>query len=375
VTRSECSDGDLLGEFADTRSESPFAELVSRHSPMVLSVCRSVLVDAAAAEDAAQDVFLTLARKAAELRGRDNVAGWLHQAAWHVARRLREANRIRAAREQEASRMQTPSTGQPAGDRPNALLVHREIERLPDKYRLAVVLHHLEGLSEAETARRLRPSPGAASMRLSRARLLLRGRLARHGVTVTAGGFAAFVAEQIGAMETPAGFVAATAHAAHLAAWGPAAAAGAAAGKAALAKGAWAVMAAAPFKSIATAVAVAGLLGVAGYGVAKRAGTSVAPTAPPAHATSNKTPMPAPHAPAASSEHGEVTAVNGSKITVDGKEYDVSGAKINVNGKEAKVDDLKVGMKASLTLNHHKVTAVDAKVVAAPSPAPPGRGR
>jgi hypothetical protein len=58
---------------------------------------------------------------------------------------------------------------------------------------------------------------------------------------------------------------------------------------------------------------------------------------------------------------GEITAVDGSKITVDGKAYDVTGAKITVDGKDGVAADLKAGMKVKITLDGDKVTAVDAK--------------
>lgn len=74
-------DGELLSEFASTRAEAPFAELVRRPMPMVLGVCRRVLGGLPNAEDAAQAVFLTLAQKAGSLRPRAELAGWLHRLA------------------------------------------------------------------------------------------------------------------------------------------------------------------------------------------------------------------------------------------------------------------------------------------------------
>jgi hypothetical protein len=69
------SDGRLLEQFATSRGElreSAFAALVERHGPFVLRVCRSVLRDGHAAEDAFQATFLALARKAGSLWRQDS---------------------------------------------------------------------------------------------------------------------------------------------------------------------------------------------------------------------------------------------------------------------------------------------------------------
>jgi hypothetical protein len=61
-------DGRLLADFVQRRDEAAFTELVRRHGPMVLAVCRSILANAHVAEDAFQATFLLLARKAATIR-------------------------------------------------------------------------------------------------------------------------------------------------------------------------------------------------------------------------------------------------------------------------------------------------------------------
>src|SRR5262249_27668559 len=72
--RSDC---ELLQRFATDGDGEAFAELVRRHGPMVLRACRRVLAEPDA-EDAFQASFLVLARKAALVRCRDSVAGYLY---------------------------------------------------------------------------------------------------------------------------------------------------------------------------------------------------------------------------------------------------------------------------------------------------------
>src|SRR5262245_31882736 len=81
------TDRALLARFAHSRDEEAFTELVRRHGPMVLGVCRRVTADEQAAEDAFQACFLVLARKAGAGLWQDSIAGWLHEVAWRVARK------------------------------------------------------------------------------------------------------------------------------------------------------------------------------------------------------------------------------------------------------------------------------------------------
>lgn len=188
------SDPDLLADYSATGRQEAFAQLIQRHGAMVLGACRSVLGNSADAEDAAQAVFLTLARKAASLRAHASVAGWLHRVARYVALHAREAAAIRRRHEQEAARMKQESQSQEKsmpGEQ-----IHAALATIPEKYRIALLLHHVEGHTEEDTAKLLRCSYGALSSRLSRGRKMLRRRMLTDGSPGTVAAVAEALSQQ-----------------------------------------------------------------------------------------------------------------------------------------------------------------------------------
>ncbi len=208
------SDAQLLGRFRTDRDEAAFVALVARHGPMVLAVCRRVLRDEHAAEDAFQATFLILVRKASVLWVGESLGGWLHQVAYRVAMQARADAVRRRAREKaagEAAALRAAPVG--ADDELRALL-HAEIGRLPDRLRLPVVLCDLEGLTRDQAAERLCWTEGTVRGRLARARMLLRQRLTRRGVGLPAGVVAAALASEASAVMITDALLAATARAA-----------------------------------------------------------------------------------------------------------------------------------------------------------------
>jgi len=196
------NDRALLAEFGATRSGAPFEELVRRHYPMVLGVCRRSLKGLEDAEDAAQAVFLTLAQKAGSLAGRESVAGWLYWVAVHESQNARRLIALRRKREQEAGEVKEESTHREREWERLKPLFDLEVAALPEKYRLPLVLHQVEGRTEPETAKDLGCGVGAVSMRLSRAREMLRSRLARRGVVVGGGLLFGLIAEKVASAAT-----------------------------------------------------------------------------------------------------------------------------------------------------------------------------
>ena len=168
----------LLECFIQERDEAAFEVLVARHGPMVLSVCRGILRDPGDAEDAFQAVFLVLVKKAATIRGRQALGGWLYQVARRVAVEANKAAARRRAREREGGLMASTTTASgPALFDELLSALHEEIARLPEKHRLVVVLCELGGLTHVQAAVELNWSERTLRRRLAEARERLKARL------------------------------------------------------------------------------------------------------------------------------------------------------------------------------------------------------
>jgi RNA polymerase sigma factor (sigma-70 family) len=197
-------DAELLRRFHVSRDQGAFAALVTRHGPMVWGVCKRLLRRQQDAEDAFQATFLILVRKSYSLLRPDLLGPWLHAVA------LRTASRLRA----QVSRRQDHEHAiveEPAMESTTDLvwrdlrpLLDEEVGRLPAKYRAAIILCHLEGLSNEAAARRLGCPKGTVLSRLSRGRELLRSRLARRGLGLSAVALAGALAAEDCAGAVPA---------------------------------------------------------------------------------------------------------------------------------------------------------------------------
>lgn len=187
------TDAELLARFITGQGDqAAFAALVDRHGPMVLGVCRRVIGDSHAADDAFQAVLLVLARRARAVRlsADDSLGPWLYGVSLRVARRARaeSARLMRRTRSLDGVEPIDRSSSLDASDQSDMrAALDAEIARLPFRYRSVVMLCYLEGLSRQQAARRLRCPVGTVESRLHRARLRLRSGLIRRGLAPVAG--------------------------------------------------------------------------------------------------------------------------------------------------------------------------------------------
>jgi RNA polymerase sigma factor (sigma-70 family) len=220
------TDGQLLEGFVSRRDEAAFEAVVRRHGPMVLGVCRRVLRHVHDAEDAFQATFLVLARKAGSIASRERLAGWLYGVAYHTALKARAVRARRGGRESQVTEMPEPEATREAAWEDLQPLLDRELSRLPDKYRLPVILCDLEGKTHKEAAQSLGWPVGTLSGRLARARKVLAGRLTRRGIALSGGTLAVALSQEAASASVPAALASSTARGAALFAAGWAAAAG-----------------------------------------------------------------------------------------------------------------------------------------------------
>jgi RNA polymerase sigma factor (sigma-70 family) len=203
------SDGQLLECYLQGHEDAAFAALVRRHGPMVWGVCRRIIGSHHDAEDAFQATFLVLVRKAAAVQPRQMVGNWLYGVAYQTALKAKASASKRRTRERQVADMPEPEV---AEDLLADLLpvLDRELSRLPDKYRVPVVLCDLEGKSYKEAARQLGCPEGTISARLSRARSMLARRLARHGLALSAGSLATLIAQNAASACVPPALISST---------------------------------------------------------------------------------------------------------------------------------------------------------------------
>jgi RNA polymerase sigma factor (sigma-70 family) len=330
-TVSGLDDAQLLERFVDRHDEIAFAAIVERHGPIVLGVCRSILKNAAEVEDAFQATFLVLIRKAGSIRGQDALGGWLHRVAYRIA--------VQAGIEIDRRRMLERKAGEFAARKyeinrfPDDLraILHEEIDRLPERSRMPLVLCDLDGLDHAEASRRLGWTEGEFRGRLYRARAKLRDRLTKRGLGLSLVVLTEALAKESSAA-VPRAWVNGLAKAAVAISTGKVVATGAISATAArLAQATLASLFAAQFKAIATtsvlilAMAMMGshLIPAGSVRAGDKGTTAPAPKpAPPARAqvaAPAKTPKP-------KQSDEETVAVRGRVLDPDGKP--LAGAKL-----------------------------------------------
>lgn len=190
------TDQQLLEDYAGTRSEAAFAELVGRHVDFVYSAALRMVRDAHLAEDVTQATFIALAQNAGKLARRSILSGWLHRTAQNIAANTVRSEVRRRARESRyigAAMSETNATESATLWDQIAPQLDAALAALNDADRDALMLRYFERKSAREMSAILGTSEEAAQKRVNRAAERLRAFFAARGVTAGAAGIIAAI--------------------------------------------------------------------------------------------------------------------------------------------------------------------------------------
>ncbi len=212
MPESLSADAADLADWKDQRNEVAFSRLIQRHAALVAGVCRRRL-DGIRADEAAQAVFIILARRAHNIDDVSRLAAWLHGVAIRVCNETKRADSRRAHHERAASTL-----GRLDGDEDEAVWsdlrphLDEAIAALSPPQRAVVIGHFLEGHTQTAVAKQLGISEDAAHQRLHYALTKLRSWFGSKGLRISALALATGLAHESTAAEST--LIAACTHAA-----------------------------------------------------------------------------------------------------------------------------------------------------------------
>lgn len=180
----QLSDDDLLALYADGAPQAAQV-LTERHLPCVFRHARRVVGDSAEAEDVAQDVMIRMWRAAPAWRaGEAKLSTWLYRVTANAC-----VDRLRRRRAVSLEDSGDPIDGQPSAmdhlqnnSRLDAL--QTALNCLPERQRQAVILRHIEGLSNTEIAQIMDIGPRAVESLTARGKTALTALLADQRVAL-----------------------------------------------------------------------------------------------------------------------------------------------------------------------------------------------
>jgi RNA polymerase sigma factor (sigma-70 family) len=203
----DSDDCELLRRFAKERDGEAFAGLVRRHGPLVLGVCRRMLQREEDAEDVFQATFLVLARQASSIQKRKAIGSWLYGVARRLSLQAQADAARRESRERQVAKVPWKESLPEIVWRDLRPVVDEEVAALPQAYRDAFILCHLQGLTNEEASRELACPLGTVLSRLSRARQILRDRLTQRGITLSTAVLSAALSENAVTAAVPAAYL------------------------------------------------------------------------------------------------------------------------------------------------------------------------
>ncbi|HEX6540557.1 MAG TPA: sigma-70 family RNA polymerase sigma factor [Ktedonobacterales bacterium] len=170
---------------AQKGDQEAFAVLVRRHQRQVHQLAMRMLRDEDEASEATQEVFLAAWQHLRSFRGEARLATWLYRITYNHCLKVSECRRrdqearqalAETSRESQSSSQLSASIAL-AAERDVQATVRQQIDQLPQKYKRALVLRHLQDLSYEEMADVMRVPIGTVKTQLFRARMLLKERL------------------------------------------------------------------------------------------------------------------------------------------------------------------------------------------------------
>ena len=196
----QATNSELLSRFEEGRDQAAFAEIVRRHGSMVRQTAWRVTRSIEDSEDAFQAAFFALAKSAHRIRDNAALAGWLHRAALLSALRIQRANMNWDQRGEEMRQRYVADENSPSAEVTSdevRRILDKEVAALPRKLQRAIVLCDLEGRSRTEAAKELGLPRSTVDSHVNKGRTILRQRMARLGISLPAGGYAAFTTASV----------------------------------------------------------------------------------------------------------------------------------------------------------------------------------
>ena len=179
------TDAELVDCFVSVRDPEAIRELVQRHGSLILGVSGRVLRDTADIEDVFQATILVLIQNAARVRRQQSIGSWLYGVAYRLSLRLAYQKRQRRESSLPDGLVNTEGTLNVVADRHDQQIVDAELNALPERYRVPLVLRYLGDQSPSEISNMLGITPGVLDGLLRRGKDLLRAKLVRRGISLS----------------------------------------------------------------------------------------------------------------------------------------------------------------------------------------------
>ncbi len=166
-------DDELIDLFLATQSPEHFGELYGRYSDKVYSKCLSLLKNEAAAQDAAQDIFLKIFLNLAKFNKKSRFSTWVYSITYNYCidylRRKKKEKTILTDDENEKDPVE-----EEVDDKE---ILEMEIERLayildkiPEDDKMVLLMKYREDLSIKDISQAFKKSESAIKMKLKRAK-------------------------------------------------------------------------------------------------------------------------------------------------------------------------------------------------------------